>query len=178
MCTICVNEKMKKKDRQFPVLLTPRENEVLKEIPKLVEQGKLPNKNQSEIFRRGLHSTRQLIEVNEKSLLKLLVKKFEESATDLNKENIESVKALSSAIYATFIAKHGILGAEFFQSIPLTCQYLDLIETENIDKTQVVSTLRDLATSIRTMFLTEELSNTQSSIEDTLSPQTMLEANQ
>ncbi len=144
---------MKKKEIESPVLLTftPRENELFKEIPSLIKENKFPEKK-VDIFRRGFHAVRQLVEVDEKPLLELLVEKLE-SAQDLDKKNIDTIKALSNVIYATFIAKRGILGAEAFESIPLMCRYLDLIEKDEMSKTDGSKIVQDVATSVKTVFL-------------------------
>jgi hypothetical protein len=143
---------------KFLLITTPRENEVLDTLPDLEKQEKLPD-NKTEVFRRGLHAVRQLVEVDEKPLLKLLVAKLERSTSNLNKENIDEIKALSYAIHATLIAKRGIIGAEIFESIPLTCSYLDFIEGDKIDRKEVAKTLEGLAISIKTLILRNSTNN-------------------
>jgi len=58
---------------------------------------------------------------------------------------------LSSVIYATIIAKRGLVGAEVFESIPLTCSNLDFID--QVDRKKVVKSLTDLSTGIKTLIL-------------------------
>jgi hypothetical protein len=140
------------KKKKFLVLLSPRENEALEKISELTKKNKSINGN--EAFRRGLSAFIQLIDVNEKPLLQLLVQKLDETIDAPNKENIESVKSLSVVIYATLITKRGI-GADVFQSIPQLCQYLDLIGSGKIDESQVKPMLQDLSTSVKTVFLNE-----------------------
>lgn len=142
---------------KFLLVTSPRENEVLNELPDLERQEKLPD-NKTEVFRRGLHAVRQLVEVDEKPLLRLLVSTLEESASNLNRESIGRIQALSSVVYATFIAKRGIIGAEVFESVPLTCSYLDALESGKADKKHVARTLEDLATSIKTLILRDSTS--------------------
>jgi hypothetical protein len=146
---------------KFLLITTPRENEILDTLPDLEEQEKLPD-NKTEVFRRGLHAVRQLVEVDEKPLLELLVATLEKSKANLNKENIDEVKALAYAVHATLIAKRGIIGAEIFESVPLTCSYLDFIEGGKIDKKEVTKTLEDLAISIKTLILRNSTSTPRS----------------
>ena len=146
---------MEQEKGKFLMITSPRENEILDDLPNLDKHKKLPN-NKTEVFRRGLYAVRQLVEVNEKPLIELLVNDLEKSAGNLNKDNIEEIKALSSVIYAIFIAKRGMAGAEVFESVPLTCSYLDLIDEESIDRKEVTKTLQDLATSIKTLILKDE----------------------
>jgi hypothetical protein len=145
------------KKKKLLVLLSPRENEALEKISELNEKDKSINGN--EAFRRGLSAFIQLIDVNEKPLLWLLVQKLDETIDNQNKENIESVKSLSVVIYATLIAKRGI-GADMFRSIPQLCQYLDLIGSGKIDESQVKPMLHDLSTSVKTVFLNESRTST------------------
>ena len=71
-----------------------------------------------------------------------------------NKDNAEYLIALSSVIYATLIAKRGVLGAESFETIPHTCRYLRLIgENKDLNESDVSKTLSDLASTMNTMFL-------------------------
>jgi len=148
---------------KFLLVTSPRENEVLKELPDLERQEKLPD-NKTEVFRRGLHTVRQLVEVDEGPLLRLLVSTLEESTNNMNKENIVKIQALSSVIYAVLIAKRGIIGAEIFESVPLTCSYLDALESGKADKKQVAKTLGDLATSIKTLILRDSVHDTPQQI--------------
>lgn len=139
---------------KFLLVTSPRENEILGELPGLEKREKLPN-NKTEVFRRGLHSVRQLVEVDEKPLLRLLIAALESG--DLSKENIGKIQALSSVIYAVLIAKRGLVGAEVFESVPLTCSYLDSIEQGKADRKQIVQTMEDLATSIKTLILRDSV---------------------
>lgn len=133
---------------KFLLEITPREKEILDNISEL-KGFQIDTKK--ELFHRGLHSARQLVDVDEKSLMKLLVEKLEAGP----KENAEYIKALSNVIYATLIAKQGIRGAEVFQSIPLTCSYLDLIGTGKIDEKQLYEYLESLPNTIKTFFLND-----------------------
>lgn len=133
---------------RFFLELTARENQVLDDISEL---KKFQIDTKKELFHRGLHSARQLVDVDEKSLMKLLVEKIESDP----KENAEYIKALSTVIYATLIAKQGIRGAEIFQSIPLTCSYLDLVGSGKIDEKQLYSYLESLPNTIKTFFLSD-----------------------
>lgn len=133
--------------------LGPREIQKMKEIPLLVKEGKFPD-NKSEIFRRGFHAVRELVEVNERPLLKLLFERLQfgiKNPTDKN--NTEYLIALSSVIYATMIAKRGILGAESFETIPYTCRYLRGIENVDVNESDVSKTLADLASTMNMLFL-------------------------
>ncbi len=145
---------MEKAKSNFILQLGPREIQKMKEVPLLVTDGKFPD-NKSEIFRRGFHAVRELVEVNEHPLLKLLLERLQfgiKNPTDKN--NIEYLIALSSAIYATMIAKRGVLGAESFETIPHTCRYLDFTgEKVDVDESDVKKTLTDLASTLSTMFL-------------------------
>jgi hypothetical protein len=133
--------------------LGPRELQKMKEIPLLVKEGKFPD-NKSEIFRRGFHAVRELVEVNERPLLKLLYERLQYGIKNpSDKDNAEYLIALSSVIYATMIAKRGILGAELFETIPYTCRYLRGIENVDVNKSDVSKTLGDLASTMKTMFL-------------------------
>lgn len=134
--------------------LGPRELQKMKEIPLLVKEGKFPD-NKSEIFRRGFHAVRELVEVNERPLLKLLYERLQFGIKNpSDKDNAEYLIALSSVIYATMIAKRGILGAESFETIPYTCRYLHSIgEKSDINESDVSKTLGDLASTMNTMFL-------------------------
>lgn len=134
--------------------LGPRELQKMKEIPTLVKEGKFPD-NKSEIFRRGFHAVRELVEVNERPLLKLLYERLQFGIKNpSDKDNAEYLIALSSVIYATMIAKRGILGAESFETIPYTCRYLRSIgEKSDINESDVSKTLGDLASTMNTMFL-------------------------
>lgn len=133
---------------------TARENEILDELPNLEKYGILPN-TKTEVFRRGLHVVKHLAQSNEKALLRLLVEKLESASLTLGKKDIEEIKSLADAVYSIFIAKHGILGAEKFESVPIACRYLDLIEKQQVDKKEAGEMLEDIATSIRTLILKE-----------------------
>jgi hypothetical protein len=145
---------MEKEKGSLILQLGPREIQKMKEIPSLAEEGKLPD-NKSEIFRRGFHAVRELVEVNERPLLKLLYEKLQFGIKNpANKDNAEYLMALSSVIYATLIAKRGILGAESFETIPRTCKYLSLIgERVDINESDVSRTLAELASTTNTIFL-------------------------
>jgi hypothetical protein len=145
---------MEKEKGSLIFQLGPREIQKMKEIPLLVKKGKLPD-NKSEIFRRGFHAVRELVEVNERPLLKLLFEKLQFGIKNpTNKDNAEYLIALSSVIYATLIAKRGILGAESFETIPRTCKYLSLIgERVDINESDVSRTLAELASTTNTIFL-------------------------
>lgn len=146
---------MEKEKGSLIFQLGPREIQKMKEIPSLVKEGKFPD-NKSEIFRRGFHAARELVEVNERPLLKLLFEKLQfgiKNPTDKN--NTEYLIALSSVIYATMIAKRGVLGAESFETIPYTCRYLRTIENVDVNKSDVSKTLSDLASTMNTMFLND-----------------------
>jgi hypothetical protein len=136
----------------FFVKLGPREKETMIALEELSKEGKAPD-NKTEIFRRGIHSFMHLVETDEKPLLKLLVFNLEKSAQNPNKENLENIKSLSSALYAVFIVKRGVLGAEIFESVALTCKYFDLYEKNKIERKEVIKTLNDLAIAIKTLFL-------------------------
>lgn len=153
------------KEEKGKLLLTfgPRENEILKEIPYLVKYGKFPD-NKTEIFRRGFHVVRQLVEVNERPLLQILLERIERAVKDLDKNDLELITALSLVIYGTLIAKRGILGAEAFETIPLTCRQLIPIDRKGIDKTTVSQVLRALAYSVDTIFLKNTLNDSANKI--------------
>lgn len=131
---------------------TARENEILDVLPELAEHGILP-KEKTEVFRRGLHITKCLAQSNEEYLLRLLVEKLE--SMSLSKKNIEEIKSLANAVYSIFIAKRGIIGAEIFESVPIACSYLDLVEKQQIDEKEGIQMLEDISASIRTLILKE-----------------------
>lgn len=144
---------MEKEKSSFILQLGPREIQKMKEVPLLVTEGKFPD-NKSEIFRRGFHAVRELVEVNERPLLKLLFDKLQfgiKNPTD--KDNAEYLIALSSVIYATMIAKRGVLGAESFETISHTCRYLRAMENVDVNESDVSKTLGELASTMNTMFL-------------------------
>ena len=133
---------------------TARENEIINELPNLEKYGILP-KNKTKVFCRGLHIAKQLAQSDEKPLLRLLVCNLENLSSELSKKNIDEIKSLASVIYSIFIAKRGILGAEIFESVPIACNYLDLINNQKIDKDEVKKMSEDIAASIRTLILKE-----------------------
>lgn len=145
---------MDKEKSSMILQLGPQEIQKMKEIPLLVREGKIPD-NKSEIFRRGFHAVRELVGVNERPLLKLLLEKLQigiKNPTD--KDNAEYLIALSNVIYATLIAKRGVLGAESFETIPRTCSYLRLVgEKEDVNESDVSKALGDLASTVNTIFL-------------------------
>lgn len=153
---------MDKEKSSLILQLGPREIQKIKEIPLLVQEGKFPE-NKSEIFRRGFHAARELVEVNERPLLKLLFEKLQFGIKNpIDKDNTEYLIALSSVIYATMIAKRGILGAESFETIPYTCRYLRGIENVDVNESDVSKTLADLASTMNTIFL-RDINNVESS---------------
>ncbi|MEM3089672.1 MAG: hypothetical protein QXY22_03805 [Candidatus Nitrosotenuis sp.] len=139
---------------KFLLVTGPRENEVLEELPILEKQEKLPA-NKTEVFRRGLHAVRQLAEVDERPLIELLTYRLDRASDRLGMEDVGEIKALSYVIYATIIAKRGVVGAEVFESIPLTCSNLDFID--KADRKKVVKSLEDLSTSIKTLILKDSV---------------------
>lgn len=144
---------MEKEERgKILITYTPREKEALKEIGYLAKTGVLPD-NHNEIFRRGLHTVRQLAEIDEKVMLGILLEKLEWGTKNLNKKTLAEITALSLSVYATLIAKRGILRAEAFENIPLTCRQFDLIEEKSVDKKVVPDVLRGLTHSVDMMFL-------------------------
>jgi hypothetical protein len=148
---------MEKEKSSLILQLGPREIQKMKEIPSLVKEEKFPD-NKSEIFRRGFHAVRELVEVDEIPLLKLLSEKLQfgiKNPTD--KDNAEYLIALSSVIYATMIAKRGILGAESFETIPYTCRYLRTMENVDVSQSDVSKTLEELASTMNTIFLKKTL---------------------
>lgn len=143
-----------KKRTKHLIETTARENEIINELPNLNKYGILPN-NKTKVFCRGLHIAKQLAQCDEKPLLRLLVCNLENLSSELSKKNIDEIKSLASVIYSIFIAKRGILGAEIFESVPITCNYLDLMNNKKIDKGEVEKMSGDIAASIRTLILKE-----------------------
>ena len=137
--------------RKILIKLESRDIEVEKSLPHLIKDEKLYN-NKSEIFRRGFHITVNLINSKEEPLIKLLFDKLNDCQNDLDSDNLEIIKSLASAIYAIFIAKQGILGAEIFETVKLTC---DLLNNKEVDQTEVLQTLQDLSTTIKIVFLSD-----------------------
>jgi hypothetical protein len=133
----------------------PRENEVLKNIDRLAGKNVLPA-NKNEILRRGLHSYKYLAKADEMILLDLLSNYLHRAVKDPDSPSFSIAKALSFVVYATMIAKYGLLRSEMFEAIPIN---LNLIEEAKVktDQAQISNNIPhaigELATSVDTVFL-------------------------
>lgn len=142
--------------KQILVKLSPRETEVLKEIDYLAKQSILPS-NKTEIFKRGLHIVRYLSEVNERPLLEILLDKLDYVTKNPSASGLDVTLSLSTAILAVMIAKHGVLGSEAFETVPLTLKLFQGVDLSKVDQKQSMETLRGLTTSVDTIFLKHQL---------------------
>lgn len=143
------------KSHRFSMSLTygARENEVLKEIDELAQPTQ---KNKNEILRRGLHSYKYLAQADEMTLLDLLSNYLHLAIKDPNSPSFAIAKALSYVVYATMIAKYGLLRSELFETIPINLNLIEQAKTKTdqgpIDN-NISKVIGDLATSVDTFFL-------------------------
>jgi len=149
-----------RENSKYSLCLTygPRELETMKQIDALVKNDVLPD-NRNEIFRRGLHSTRYLAEVNELLLMEILSWHLHSTAKDGNSKDFDTAKSLSFAVLAVLIAKYGLLKAEAFETIPMTLNSISCAKTnkEATDSSVFAAAIRhnigEIATSLDTIYL-------------------------
>ena len=147
--------------KQILVKLTPREAEVLKEIDYLEKQNILPS-NKTEIFKRGLHVVKYLAEVNERSLLDILLEKLSHVTKNPSASGLDTTLALSTVILAVMISKRGVLASEAFETIPLTLKQFQYADLNKVDQKYSMEILKGLATSVDTIFLKHPLNSAKS----------------
>lgn len=162
-CRILVMNETKDDAKQLLVKFTPRETEVVKEIDYLISKNVLPD-NKTEIVRRGIHAVRHLAVVNERSLLEILLEKLSYVIKNPNVNTLDVTLSLSTAILAVMIAKRGVLGAEAFETIPLTLKQMQNIDLSKMNQSYSMETFRGLANSVDTIFLKHHLDNSNKPI--------------
>lgn len=140
-----------------------REAQAWSKVDELVKEKVYPD-NKNEIMRRGLHATAQLGEVEEKPLLDLLSTYLSyaiKNEDEYNKQYITIAKSLSLAIFATLIAKRGVLRAETFDVFPITLKLIEnfitnkskLMSESKIDEDEPRRELLNLLTTLETIYL-------------------------
>jgi hypothetical protein len=122
---------------RFDLSLGPPDIEIIQELDKLPYTAAISSEKDAEILRRGLHSARYLMEVDEKVLLEIL----HEYLTSFNKSSAEKdltiAKNLAFSIYAAMISKHGIFKADSFGSLPMELKLFEQAKKEQQASTKM-----------------------------------------
>jgi hypothetical protein len=143
--------------KENKLLLTygPREAQAFEQVDSLIKAGVLPD-NKNEILRRGLHSCVYLTQADEEVLLELLSTYLHAGKDNVDASYLETAKSLAFVVYATMIAKKGILKAETFETIPMNINAIEhAIKHTSPAPSQkdVRKALEELASSVDTLFL-------------------------
>ena len=149
-----------RENSKYSLCLTygPRELETMKQVDALVKKEILPE-NRNEVFRRGLHSTRYLAEVNELLLMEVLSSYLHSTARNGNSRDFDTAKSLSFAILAVLISKYGLLKAETFETVPMTLQTIQCtrVSKEAKDSSgfsqRMQKAIGEIATSVDTIYI-------------------------
>lgn len=115
---------------RFDLLLRPPDIEIIRELDELPYTAAISSEKNAEILRRGLHSARYLMEVDEKVLLELLheyLTSFDKSSAE---KDLTIAKNLAFSIYAAMISKHGIFKADSFGSLPMELKLFEQAKKE------------------------------------------------
>jgi hypothetical protein len=154
-----INKEIDNEKHMTSVTLDKQELEMLRYARnELSNNYGIDNIKQIEVIRRSLRCWRQLLELDDKLLLRLLSEELHQAVKSKNDPtSISIATSLAFAIFASLISKRGVQEASSFDTIPMNLQQIDnLIKSETYDKSydQYISkALSELAISVDTVFL-------------------------
>lgn len=144
---------------KYSMLVTfgPREADIWSETEELSGRGLLPQ-SRNEILRRGLYTCRFLCELDESSVLSLLLRELKSSTEDLHVGHISLATDLAFITYSIMIAKYGMSKAETFEIVPNNLAVLKQVLMEGKVKTakemsEIKKEIAEMATSVDIVFL-------------------------
>lgn len=133
---------------------TPKESEVMNTIRNELSANTNVSDNKNEILRRGLHSFRYLIEMDNYILLTVLSDNLKSLRDSFEEDRFNFIKDLALSIYSSMISKKGVSESELFEPVVLNIQSIEKYRKEyRLNNEDIRNIIDHVVKSIDVIFL-------------------------